>query len=293
MLTLLPRLWPTLLAMGALLFVGGVGVALAIDSTSSGRAGVLDVDAATEAVAEAADAVESMAAEVAAAEAALAGLEADVAALDTREAELVAQLEELVRQNRELVVAAFITGGEADSRRLLGSDEAADYTWRTYLFGSESAEVANVADEVERIRAATDTRVVALAEQLDADKARLAVDQARLGRLEDDLGAARVDLSVAEAWAWSDAAVARGRFGEAPPEAWIRLRFCESSGNYRAVDDTGIYQGAYQFDRRTWRTVGGTGDPIDASPLEQDARARALYALRGSQPWPVCGRYLP
>ncbi|RMH71483.1 MAG: transglycosylase, partial [Actinomyces sp.] len=61
---------------------------------------------------------------------------------------------------------------------------------------------------------------------------------------------------------------------------------------YRAVSPSGIYRGAYQFDRQTWRTVGGTGDPAAAPPAEQDARARELYARRGSQPWPICGRYL-
>ncbi len=75
--------------------------------------------------------------------------------------------------------------------------------------------------------------------------------------------------------------------------AWEKLRQCEATGNYRAVSPSGTYRGAYQFDLRTWQTVGGTGDPIDASPAEQDLRARILYERRGRQPWPVCGRFLP
>ena len=43
----------------------------------------------------------------------------------------------------------------------------------------------------------------------------------------------------------------------------------------------------------TWGTVGGEGNPADAHPAEQDARARLLFAQRGRQPWPICGRYLP
>ncbi|NDH11670.1 MAG: hypothetical protein EBY44_08100 [Actinobacteria bacterium] len=47
-----------------------------------------------------------------------------------------------------------------------------------------------------------------------------------------------------------------------------------------------------QFDYPTWQAVGGTGDPAVAPPEEQDARARELYARRGPQPWPECGRFL-
>jgi hypothetical protein len=62
----------------------------------------------------------------------------------------------------------------------------------------------------------------------------------------------------------------------------------ESGGRYNAVSRTGKYRGAYQFDSRTWQSVGGSGDPAAASPSEQDSRAAALYARRGSQPWSVC-----
>lgn len=68
------------------------------------------------------------------------------------------------------------------------------------------------------------------------------------------------------------------------------IRACESGGSYRAVSPSGQYRGAYQFDRRTWGSVGGSGDPAAASPAEQDMRAARLYARRGAQPWPVCGR---
>lgn len=65
---------------------------------------------------------------------------------------------------------------------------------------------------------------------------------------------------------------------------------CESGGNPSAVDSSGTYRGKYQFDMRTWASVGGSGDPAAASEEEQDRRAAMLYAQRGSQPWPVCGR---
>ena len=67
------------------------------------------------------------------------------------------------------------------------------------------------------------------------------------------------------------------------------IRACESSGNYGAVSGNGRYRGAYQFDRQTWQSVGGSGDPAAASPGEQDARASRLQSQRGSNPWPNCG----
>ena len=67
------------------------------------------------------------------------------------------------------------------------------------------------------------------------------------------------------------------------------IRACESGGNYGAVSPDGAYGGAYQFDRQTWQSVGGSGDPATASPAEQDARAGQLWTQRGSNPWPNCG----
>lgn len=72
---------------------------------------------------------------------------------------------------------------------------------------------------------------------------------------------------------------------------WDALAACESSGNPRAVS-MGRYFGLYQFDVQTWASVGGTGNPADASPAEQTHRASLLYAERGTAPWPVCGWHL-
>lgn len=73
-------------------------------------------------------------------------------------------------------------------------------------------------------------------------------------------------------------------------DAWARLRMCEASGSYTVVATHGHY-GAYQFDLSTWRSVGGTGYPHQASPAEQDYRALYLYRMRGWQPW-TCARKL-
>ena len=67
------------------------------------------------------------------------------------------------------------------------------------------------------------------------------------------------------------------------------IRACESGGNYSTNTGNGFY-GAYQFTLSTWQSVGGTGNPANASPAEQDMRAARLYAREGAAPWPVCGR---
>lgn len=72
---------------------------------------------------------------------------------------------------------------------------------------------------------------------------------------------------------------------------WGALANCESSGNPRAVNPAGYY-GLYQFDTGTWRSVGGSGLPSQASAAEQTYRAQRLYQQRGRSPWPSCGRLL-
>jgi uncharacterized protein YabE (DUF348 family) len=71
---------------------------------------------------------------------------------------------------------------------------------------------------------------------------------------------------------------------------WAALAHCESTGNPRAVNPAGYY-GLYQFSLGTWASVGGSGNPIDASPDEQTARAQMLYNKAGAGQW-GCGSHL-
>jgi uncharacterized protein YabE (DUF348 family) len=71
---------------------------------------------------------------------------------------------------------------------------------------------------------------------------------------------------------------------------WAALAKCESGGNPRAVNSAGYY-GLYQFALSTWASVGGSGNPIDASPDEQTARAQTLYKKGGAGQW-GCGSHL-
>ena len=72
---------------------------------------------------------------------------------------------------------------------------------------------------------------------------------------------------------------------------WAALAECESGGNPRAVSSTGKYRGLYQFSLSTWQSVGGAGDPIEASPDEQTYRAQLLYQRSGAGQW-GCGSHL-
>ena len=79
-------------------------------------------------------------------------------------------------------------------------------------------------------------------------------------------------------------------------EELLRLRMCESTDNYQAVNPSGKYRGAYQFDQPTWDGVAERHfpwlvglDPITVEPWWQDAMTRALWSERGRQPWPQCG----
>ena len=67
-----------------------------------------------------------------------------------------------------------------------------------------------------------------------------------------------------------------------------RIAQCESGGNPAAVSASGRYRGKYQFDRATWRALGGTGDPAKAPEALQDQLAAKLLAARGTAPWPAC-----
>lgn len=75
-------------------------------------------------------------------------------------------------------------------------------------------------------------------------------------------------------------------------EGMLKLRQCESGGNY-AINTGNGYYGAYQYDLQTWGNFMGFARPDLAPPDVQDAKFLETYNRRGKSPWPSCGRYLP
>lgn len=67
------------------------------------------------------------------------------------------------------------------------------------------------------------------------------------------------------------------------PSQCPQLRYCENGRFGYSHGDSPLFDGAYQFDH---------GSQWGMSPADQDARADAMYADRGADPWPTCGRFL-
>jgi len=73
---------------------------------------------------------------------------------------------------------------------------------------------------------------------------------------------------------------------------WRDLAMCESGLNTQAYNPDGPWMGLFQFAQSTWESVGGTGDPRDASAAEQLQRAQILQSRSGWGPWPHCASQL-
>ena len=206
---------------------------------------------------------------------------------------LAIEIEELRRSARSLVLTSFVSGGPgSEMRYLLDVEGASDLSRLRHLLNGIAEPLDASSERLAELESQADADLFDLVERIEALRAEVASLEKSLPRLAQQEAEARALLVIADAWDRADAAIAGGPYGFAPPEKWEALRSCESTDNYRAISPSGQYRGAYQFDLATWQTVGGTGDPVLAPPLEQDARARELYARRGHQPWPVCGRHL-
>lgn len=72
---------------------------------------------------------------------------------------------------------------------------------------------------------------------------------------------------------------------------WDSLARCESGGNW-AINTGNGYYGGLQFSLSSWRAVGGSGYPHQASRAEQIARGEMLLARQGWGAWPACSAKL-
>lgn len=70
-------------------------------------------------------------------------------------------------------------------------------------------------------------------------------------------------------------------------DVWDLIARCESGSNWSINTGNGFY-GGLQFTLASWRSVGGTGYPNQASRDQQIALAQKLQARQGWSAWPVC-----
>ena len=78
--------------------------------------------------------------------------------------------------------------------------------------------------------------------------------------------------------------LAMSQAGATEYPVWDQVAQCESGGNWSINTGNGYY-GMYQFSLPTWRSVGGSGLPSDASAEEQTMRARMLQQRSGWGQW--------
>lgn len=256
-------------------------------------------------------------------------LAAEVAELGEAEQALTRELTDTRRQMREFAVEAYIDGGQSELfRSTLSIDQAQALAWQASISARQADAAAAAAHRYRTLRDATtpqrleaaakldelDERIVAAGNDLiqaaaherDAEAA-LAAEQAAAARRAEEQRAAerearqRVGAQPAVSRGSAPAATgsapaatgghgARGNPTQRELQILAKIRRCESGGNYSITNPSGRYRGAYQFDRATWQSVGGSGDPAAAAPAEQDYRALLLLRSRGTRPWPHCGR---
>ena len=99
-------------------------------------------------------------------------------------------------------------------------------------------------------------------------------------------GGLTVALAVTEAAVVPASASAGGSVAQ-----FERLASCESGGNW-AINTRNGYYGGLQFNLATWRGLGLSGYPHQASKAQQIAAGQKLHSSRGWQPWPACSRKL-
>lgn len=194
---------------------------------------------------------------------------------------------------RAMAISAYIgIGPPISGILLLDAEGTSELAFRHSLLRQQSERMIIASQTYARLSAEADERVVSISDEMDAHRKRIETLNREIRSAKIRREEALWMLSIAEIHAEADAEFATNNRVEPEREQWRKLRFCESTETY-AVDTNNGFFGAYQFTEETWETVGGTGNPALAPAAEQDARARLLYSRRGSQPWPICGRFLP
>jgi hypothetical protein len=121
----------------------------------------------------------------------------------------------------------------------------------------------------------TGTVELASLDQRRAEQA--AIDEAERQRLAEAEARRRAEEQARRE---AEAAAERDRM-------WERLAQCESGGNWSINTGNGYY-GGLQFSLSSWRWVGGSGYPHQATRAEQIRRGEILLSRQGWGAWPAC-----
>ena len=108
----------------------------------------------------------------------------------------------------------------------------------------------------------------------------------RGARIVPKVAAATGGAVVAAGLSMTGASVAH-----ADDSVWDDVAQCESGGNWSINTGNGFY-GGVQFSASTWRAMGGSGLPHQASRETQIAVAKKLQARAGWGQWPGCSSKL-
>ncbi len=193
---------------------------------------------------------------------------------------------------RNMAINAYIgIGPPLQGVVILDAESANDLSYRNGLLRQQAERLQEAARTYTRLSGLASDNVLTLGDSINDEVRQTEALNRALARKVRQIPPAEWVVSIAEIHRLADDAFAESRRAEPTDEDWSELRHCESTETYN-IDSGNTFFGAYQFTWETWGTVGGQDNPAHAPPAEQDARARLLYATRGSQPWPVCGRFL-
>lgn len=257
---------------------------------------LFDISAALDRVTELRNEERSLEREIAASLASIDAMADERQFLDLNEPQRARALQVARSDARRLAVTTYVSLGAPAGINVLDAESTGDVTYRHALLRQHAERLTEAAHIYSVLAGEANENVVLLSDSIDVVGKRIEARTRDLNELRPTITYAQWVASIAEIHDEADRLIAENGRSNPQAEQWQKLRFCESTDDYAAQTnfsfDANAF-GAYQFEEQTWETVGGIGNPLDALPAEQDARARLLYANRGRQPWPLCGRYLP
>jgi peptidoglycan hydrolase CwlO-like protein len=145
-----------------------------------------------------------------------------------------------------------------------------------------NARLASARDQIAAVRLAAEQEAAQLA-AISASRA------ATLDELRSNISGWIEDIQAAQQVSAAEAQEQVGEYLGGPYSIPSSIVMCESGGNYNALNPSSAAGGAYQILPSTWDLYGGSGNPEDASPAEQDQIAAQIWADSGPGAWACAG----